>query len=103
MAVLELIRSVLVKAAETQGVAVIPRFLASEWTHIVDAWQVRTVEDYAGVPRLGRKNRVGAKRGPSPPGDSVADEVELEEVYATERHLFYVACTRARDRLLISG
>jgi len=35
--------------------------------------------------------------------DSVADEVELEEVYATERHLFYVACTRARDRLLVSG
>ncbi len=33
----------------------------------------------------------------------VADEVELEEVYETERQLFYVACTRARDRLLISG
>ena len=35
--------------------------------------------------------------------ESVADEVELDEVYETERHLFYVACTRARDRLLISG
>ena len=32
-----------------------------------------------------------------------ADEVELDEVYESERHLFYVACTRARDRLLISG
>jgi ATP-dependent exoDNAse (exonuclease V) beta subunit len=29
----------------------------------------------------------------------VAGEVELDEVYETERHLFYVACTRARDRL----
>ena len=35
--------------------------------------------------------------------EAVADEVELDEVYETERHLFYVACTRARDRLLISG
>ena len=32
-----------------------------------------------------------------------ADETELDEVYETERHLLYVACTRARDRLLICG
>ena len=35
--------------------------------------------------------------------ETVADEDELDEVYETERYLFYVACTRARDRLLISG
>ncbi|MCY4281744.1 MAG: hypothetical protein OXD47_06815 [Gammaproteobacteria bacterium] len=35
--------------------------------------------------------------------ETVADEDELDEVYETERRLFYVACTRARDRLLISG
>jgi superfamily I DNA/RNA helicase len=29
--------------------------------------------------------------------------MELDEVYATERQLIYVAATRARDRLLISG
>jgi hypothetical protein len=34
---------------------------------------------------------------------NVADEAELEEVYEFERQLFYVACTRARDRLLVSG
>ena len=34
---------------------------------------------------------------------AVADEVELDDVYETERQLLYVACTRARDRLLISG
>lgn len=28
---------------------------------------------------------------------------ELEPVYETERHLLYVACTRARDRLMVSG
>jgi ATP-dependent exoDNAse (exonuclease V) beta subunit len=32
----------------------------------------------------------------------VAD-ADLEEVYETERHLLYVACTRARDRLLVAG
>lgn len=35
--------------------------------------------------------------------ESVSDESDLEEVYNTERHLLYVACTRARDRLLITG
>ncbi len=35
--------------------------------------------------------------------ETIADETELDEVYETERHLFYVACTRARDRLLVSG
>ena len=35
--------------------------------------------------------------------EAVADETELDEVYETERHLFYVACTRARDRILVSG
>lgn len=35
--------------------------------------------------------------------DAIADDADLEEVYDTERHLLYVACTRARDRLWISG
>jgi superfamily I DNA/RNA helicase len=35
--------------------------------------------------------------------EAVADEVELDDVYETERQLFYVACTRARDRLWVSG
>jgi|HubBroStandDraft_1064217.scaffolds.fasta_scaffold00088_48 hypothetical protein len=35
--------------------------------------------------------------------EAVADETELDDVYDTERQLFYVACTRARDKLLISG
>ncbi len=34
---------------------------------------------------------------------SVADDSDLEEVYNTERHLLFVACTRARDHLLVSG
>ena len=35
--------------------------------------------------------------------ESVTDDADLEEVYNTERHLLYVACTRARDNLLITG
>jgi superfamily I DNA/RNA helicase len=34
---------------------------------------------------------------------SVADDADLEEVYNTERHLLYVACTRARDHLLVTS
>ena len=33
----------------------------------------------------------------------VTDESDLEDVYNTERHLLYVACTRARDYLLVTG
>lgn len=35
--------------------------------------------------------------------EAVTDDADIEEVYNTERHLLYVACTRARDRLFVSG
>ncbi len=35
--------------------------------------------------------------------ETVVDVSDLEEVYNTERHLLYVACTRARDHLLVTG
>jgi hypothetical protein len=35
--------------------------------------------------------------------ENASDDSELEEIYTTERHLLYVACTRAREHLLISG
>jgi mRNA-degrading endonuclease RelE of RelBE toxin-antitoxin system len=35
--------------------------------------------------------------------ERVTDMSDLEEVYNTERHLLYVACTRARDGLIITG
>lgn len=34
---------------------------------------------------------------------AIGDIAELETAFETERHLLYVACTRARDRLLITG
>ena len=35
--------------------------------------------------------------------ERVGDHAELDEIYTTERHLLYVACTRARDHLLVTG
>lgn len=35
--------------------------------------------------------------------ESMADDADLEDVYDTERHLLYVACTRARDHLLVTS
>ena len=34
---------------------------------------------------------------------AVSDDSDLEEVYGTERHLLYVACTRARDHLVVTA
>lgn len=38
------------------------RFVYSEWVNIVDAWQIANEADYASVPRIGRKNRLGSKQ-----------------------------------------
>jgi superfamily I DNA/RNA helicase len=35
--------------------------------------------------------------------ETAGDDADLEEVYNTERHLLYVACTRARDKLLVTS
>jgi superfamily I DNA/RNA helicase len=35
--------------------------------------------------------------------ETATDDSDLDEIYNTERHLLYVACTRARDHLLVTG
>ncbi len=35
--------------------------------------------------------------------ENLGDQGDLDEVYAAERHLLYVACTRAREQLWVSG
>ena len=35
--------------------------------------------------------------------ENMGDDADLEDIYITERQLLYVACTRARDNLMISG
>lgn len=38
------------------------RFLRDEWREVVDAWQVRSWDEYRDVQRLGRKTRIGGKQ-----------------------------------------
>ena len=54
------VRAALAKAGE--GGTFSERFLLAEWTQVFDAWQVENATAYANVPRLGRKNRLGAKQ-----------------------------------------
>lgn len=57
------IRGALRKAAgEAALSSFTPRFLASEWLNVVDAWQLDSLDAYQDVPRLGRKNRLGTKQ-----------------------------------------
>ncbi|TWB23459.1 AAA domain-containing protein [Nitrospirillum amazonense] len=35
------------------------RFLLSEWTHVIDAWGLTSLDAYSAVPRMGRKSRLG--------------------------------------------
>jgi hypothetical protein len=38
------------------------RFAFAEWRHVVDAWNLTDLDSYANVPRIGRKNRLGAQQ-----------------------------------------
>ncbi|MDX0001586.1 AAA family ATPase [Sinorhizobium meliloti] len=59
----EQVRATLRNAADELGnTSFTPRFLVSEWLSVVDAWQVTDADEYKEVPRLGRKNRLGAKQ-----------------------------------------
>jgi hypothetical protein len=59
----DVIRELLLEiAAATPGQHFSEQFLVGEWTDVVDAWQLRTWEQYQDVPRLGRKTRIGGKQ-----------------------------------------
>lgn len=49
-------------AAKAVGGPYSDRFLLSEWINVVDAWQLSSLDAYAAVPRLGRKNRLGSRQ-----------------------------------------
>jgi superfamily I DNA/RNA helicase len=46
--------------SQVEGHSFTPRFLYAEWRYFVDAWQIKTREDYLATPRTGRKSRVSA-------------------------------------------
>jgi superfamily I DNA/RNA helicase len=44
--------------ARSGGTPLGPRFLRDEWEQVVDAWQIRSLEDYREIPRIGRRTRL---------------------------------------------
>lgn len=61
IAAASLIQSLLAQATEAEQ-RFSPKFLWGEWSEVVDAWQLRTWDDYRDVARLGRKTRIGGKQ-----------------------------------------
>ncbi|PWR17911.1 UvrD-helicase domain-containing protein [Zavarzinia aquatilis] len=54
------LRERLAAAAEAQNLkGFTERFLLSEWSNVIDAWGLESLDDYATVQRMGRKNRLG--------------------------------------------
>ena len=49
-------------AAGVEGHRFGAHFLWTEWSTVVDAWQLESWEDYRDVPRLGRKTRLAEKQ-----------------------------------------
>lgn len=45
------------KASQLKGFP--DRFILSEWTNVIDAWGITTLDAYATVQRMGRKSRLG--------------------------------------------
>ena len=57
------LRSVIADAAEKAGIkGFTPRFLLSEWTNVIDAWGIDSLDRYAIVPRLGRRTPLGPRQ-----------------------------------------
>jgi superfamily I DNA/RNA helicase/mRNA-degrading endonuclease RelE of RelBE toxin-antitoxin system len=76
------IRRLLTEASKSiGGHSFSDRFLWTEWNDVVDAWQLKTWEDYRDVARLGRKTRLTEK----------------------QRQLLWQIFSRARDQLTAGG
>ncbi len=56
------IRALLSDGASTSDAPFTADFLYDEWSLVVDAWDVRDIETYRSLPRLGRKIRMPASR-----------------------------------------
>ena len=63
LAARDIIRSLVEKARVAAGLdGLSPQFVLSEWTNVADAWQIVDVDQYAAVPRMGRRTRLGARQ-----------------------------------------
>jgi hypothetical protein len=65
------------------------RFLLSEWTNVVDAWGLSSLESYSTVERMGRKSRLGPnQRARLWPVFAAVQEALTTERYATWANVF---------------
>ena len=63
IASLEIQQGAIERAMLDLGYSDLPtRFVAAEWRHVVDAWNLMDLASYAAVPRIGRRNRLGSKQ-----------------------------------------
>lgn len=65
------------------------RFLLSEWTNVIDAWGLTSLDAYSTVQRMGRKSRLGPNQRASlwPVFQSVRDALSAER-YTTWANVF---------------
>jgi len=92
----EKLRSLIAHAAnQVEGHPFSEKFLTSEWRHVVDAWQIGSLDEYQNVPRTGRKTRLGAKQR-DPLWEIMAGvKLALEERNLTTPAGMYAAITAA--------
>jgi superfamily I DNA/RNA helicase len=63
LAARDIVQSLLKKAFEAEGAdGVSEQFALSEWTNVIDAWQVTDAAGYLATPRMGRRARLGARQ-----------------------------------------
>lgn len=77
----ERIRRLLKEASAGVELPFSANFLWLEWHHVIDAWDLRTWEQYREVPRAGRRTRIGEK----------------------QRELLWGVFERVRERLAAAG
>ncbi len=85
-------------AADVKGFS--DRFLLSEWTNVVDAWTIETLDEYVTVQRMGRKSRLGPKqRERLWPVFAAVRAALLAERYTTWAAVFSLLSARFADKL----
>jgi len=84
------LRARLRAAAASENLKGFPeRFLLSEWTNVIDAWGLTSLEAYSTVQRMGRKSRLGPNQRASlwPVFQAVRDALAAER-YTTWANVF---------------
>lgn len=90
---------ILAAAAKAELKSFSDRFLLSEWTNVVDAWSISTMDEYVTVERMGRKSRLGPKQRERlwPVFQSVRNALQAER-FTTWPAVFTYLASRLSDK-----